>query len=376
MSRFDKALILLIGLISTLITAGCISNVQTSTAPSTKSPNITSPDNIPTSATITPGSTQATPGISTSTPVYPHTLKKNLPLPPAYIKLSIPVLPKPGETADLIININFIEREKQFFPEGIENAGVWTEFYWTSTKGSYSEAKQAILIPPSKVMVEGLTSWGGDLVYNIQSSCKIRLPLEGVWQIKSFFASEKYETIWSGLYFASLDGYAVKLTHGGNDDQPSYLRNFEYGMQSPLTLSEDMNPIILEADISKPPKVGEEAVITCRIRSLNDVPDFSAQFKFFKRRIDVDGAFSVPPDKLLVQGNLSWKGDLKANQSTVFSATIKFPETGEWEVYASGNSSERKANQMSGFAESIHMNITNDVSSYGWEKREPKSPNK
>jgi hypothetical protein len=363
---FVKCLILLLGLISFLIFAGCNSNVQTSTAPSTKSPNITSPGNIPNSATTTPGSTQATPSLSVSTPIYPHTLKKNFPWPSAYINLSIPVLPKPGETADLIINLNF---DTQYHPDKIEKVQVWTEFYYANPKGSYSEAKRAILIPPSEVAVMGLTSWEGDMVYNIQSNSKIRLPLEGVWQIKSFFASENYETILDDIIFASLDGYAMDLRNfAGLYNPPSYLRNFGYGAQSALTLSEDKNPIILEADISKPPRVGEEAIITCRIRSLHDVPSFSAKVDAFKRKLDV-GMNQVPPDKLLVQGDLSWKGDLKANQPTEFSATIKFPETGEWEVYASGNSSEREAKQMSGFAESIHMNITNDISSYGWETR-------
>jgi hypothetical protein len=349
---FIKYLVVVLGLIGILITAGCNSDTQTGTPAVISSPLITKPISSP------------LPTISFFSP------KTILPKPPNYVILSIPSLPKPGETADFIINVKFNPGEQKNYPNGITNTRVWTEFYYTNPKGSYSEAKRAILIPPSKVVIEGLTSWEGDLVYNIQSSSKIRLPLEGVWQIMSYFASEKYQAVRDDLYFASLDGYALDLiNHGGQYNIPSYLRNFGYGTYPEFTVAEGLNPIALEADISMPPKVGEEAVITCRIKSLNDVPDFSAQFKFFKRRTDVDGALPVLSEKLLVQGDLSWKGDLKANQTTEFSATIKFPETGEWQVYASGNFLARESIKMGGFAESILINISDDISSYGWEKR-------
>jgi hypothetical protein len=354
MSRFNKALILVIGLISTLILAGCNSNVQTNTPAITKSPIIKSPSiNSPSTSVSSPSS-----------------LKTNTPLTFAYVTLSVPNLPKPGELADFIINVKFSPGEQKYFPQGAKNGRVWTEFYYSNPKESYSEAKRAILIPPSKVVVEGLTSWEGDLAYNIQSNSKIRLPLEGVWCIKIYFSAEGYAPTWDRLYFASLDGYAVGLTYGGQYNTPSYLRNFEYGTYPEFTVTEGLNPIGIEADISKPPKVGEEAVITCRMKSVYDVPGFSAQFEFFKRRLEVDGVNSVPPDMIMVAGKINWEGDLKANQITEFSATIRFPEAGEWRVLARGNI------QINRLADSINLNITDNVSSYGWEKREPKSPNK
>jgi hypothetical protein len=354
--------------------AGCETGSQTSTnavAPSTRViASATSPLPVSPLTSSTPPITISNASASPAHASSPGSIPAYTTIPDIDINLVMPVLPKPGETVNLTLDV---KSASGYFPKGTENSKAWIEFNWSNTRGSYSEAKYATRIPVEEVVVSGKSSWEGDLtsVKNIQLNCKIRLPREGVWQIMGYFSGEGWKAptaTW--LYFGSLDGYAVDLmTYGGRYNEPSYLRNFKYGQSNRISLSE-LRPVILEADISKLPLVGEEAIITCRIQSLYDVPDFSALFMFFKGRLDANGeGLERQPDNLLVKGDLSWQGDLKAGQTVEFSAVIKFPEARKWHLNASGDSPEREKIKWGIFADNIYLNIANNLSSYGWEER-------
>jgi hypothetical protein len=348
--------------------AGCETGSQTGTDVVTPSQLVSSPVTSP--LTVSPG-TSSTPLVSSSNTsaslapaISPASIPAYTTIPDIGINLVMPVLPKPGETVNLTLDV---KSASGYFPKGTEKSKAWIEFYWSNTRGSYSEAKYATRIPLEEVVVSGESSWEGDLtsVKNIQLNCKIRLPREGVWQIMGYFSGEGWnKPTRNWLYFGSLDGYAVDLmTYGGLYNEPSYLRGFQYGLSQESSLDEQV-PLLINMNISKPPLVEEEAVISCRIRSLYDVPEFSAQFRFYKRRSEAGAEFGVPSDKFLVNGDLNWQGDIKTNQSVEFSAVIKFKEAGGWHINAAGNSRERENNHWGGYGDNIVMNISSDLSYY------------
>ena len=139
----------------------------------------------------------------------------------------------------------------------------------------------------------------------------------------------------------------------------AYIDNFPYGDVGNKIMDEITAPVILVLDISKAPRVGEEAVLSCRISSLHDVPDFSAQITF-SRRLEDNSLLEMPGGRLLINGDLKWAGNLKQNEPAEFSATIRFPEEGDLEVYAGGNSLENEANKRFGFYDYFLMNLTSD----------------
>jgi hypothetical protein len=95
----------------------------------------------------------------------------------------------------------------------------------------------------------------------------------------------------------------------------------------------------------------KELNYTASIVSLHDVPDFSAMFDFTNK----SARQRIPASDIIISGQSNWTGDLKANQVTQFSANIKLPEPGEWEIYVEGNSRHKEEINRSGYAESIKI---------------------
>ena len=128
-------------------------------------------------------------------------------------------------------------------------------------------------------------------------------------------------------------------------------------------LSETLNPVIQELDISKAPTVGEETILTCNIYSLYDVSDFSTQITFRKRTVG-NKTRKVSGDNLLVDGVLNWTGNVSKDVPSQFSATIKFPEEGDWQIHVQGNypTSEKYA-----FSDEMHLHVSHDLSYFGWK---------
>jgi hypothetical protein len=314
--------------------------------------------------------------------------------------LTISPPPKLGETADADFAIAF-PRDPIFHtipnPGSLYHSKAWVEFYWTNPWGSYSEAKGSVQVsakevvvgadvswqtsfgavsaPADKeVLIRGDVSWEGNALGAVESGStlhlrsKVRFPREGIWKIEGFFTGEgweKPESYWAKVAVTKDAGADLRKTDYKSGPL-AYLGNFPYGDVGNKIMDEITAPVILDLDISKAPRVGEEAILSCRISSLHDMPDFSAQISFWKRLAD-DSMLEVSPDKILINGDVEWKGDLKQNEPVDFSASIKFPEEGDWEIYVGGNSPENKASRGGGFADIIRMNIGADGGSFGWE---------
>ena len=323
----------------------------------------------PVVSTITSTTSTSTITSTTSVPTTQDTTS-----PPYFIYIVVNPLPKIGETAELVLTVNTNDPEFYLNNPGTENAKAWIEFWWTNTNGSYLEAKQAVQIPLSEVVISGDTTWQGNYKEKgkMELHCTIQLPKEGVWRIEGYFTGEGWkEPIYTYREFASSKNTAVMM-HSNELKASSlaYLDNFNYGFLKDKRkidyLSEQFDPVILELDISKAPKVGEEFTLTCTIASLHDVPDYSLSFTFYQRLPD-NNLIQVPGANLLVKGELQWRGNLKQAEPTVFTTTIKFPEEGDFEIYAGGISPTNINNQKGEDADILDITIKSTISFYGWQ---------
>ena len=342
-----KKLLYLLVVISLLIPIiGCH---ETSSSTSTSTSTTTS-----TTGTTT---TDSPPPVTTNTPaVYPLDFK---------LKLS--KIPQPGETAELTLDVSpmdlfLLSSDKP--KEGLANSKVWLDFTWVNLEGSYSDAKHGVSVPLSEVLVSGKTDIQGDVREQESLHCTIKLPREGIWIIRGNVLGEGWaspETITK--MYAIADGYAIGYGFTPNPELASsplaYLMYFPYGQIGYYTLNEMYNPIIQEIDISEAPKTGESATITVKITSLHDIYGFSSDIRFFHN----DKHEVVPGKSLYLNGDLSWSGDLKANEPVLYSVNIKFPEEGEWKIGTVGiTESDPRM-----FQDRIELTIGDGRSFYGWK---------
>jgi hypothetical protein len=341
-----KNIILFFFLLISVLTLGC----ETGNA---QSPAIYSP------GTIFPTETNAS--------------QSNIPEPtqaPLQLNLLLSKAPKLGETAELTYKL--IIRDIEKFGSGLANSKAWIDFEWTNIHGSYSEAKSTLPIPSSEVLVNGDSSWQGnalekrnDKIFN----CEIQLPREGIWKIKAYFQPEGSAYPESAdTQVAVADGTADIISSPEFSRGPlAYLGNFIYGNGNDPRL-DSSQPVILVTDISKAPKVGEEANLTCHITSLYDINDFLAKITISKWKKGTTGTVISETD-LLVKGDLVWRGSLKAMNPIDMVATIKFPEAGDWKIHYDGNTPNYGNTPKIDirYANEIRMTVTPIRGSFGWQ---------
>jgi hypothetical protein len=63
---------------------------------------------------------------------------------------------------------------------------------------------------------------------------------------------------------------------------------------------------------------------------------------------------------------LSWTGNVSKDVPSQFSATIKFPEDGDWLIHVQA---DYPINDIPGFGKDMYINISQDLSYFGWKDR-------
>jgi hypothetical protein len=294
------------------------------------------------------------------------------PYSPIDLTLDISSMPSLGKTVELTFTVEVKDLWDSLWNgqtvDTLSNAKASVDFFWADIHGSYSEAKYFVKIPLEDVLVDGELNWEGNALENreITLHSQIRLPKEGVWQISATFSGQDWTSMPSFTkYIAVADGEAVSMVERYLESSKiAYIGYFPYGNGYQKILDEEHAPVILELDIAKAPLTGEEVLLTCRITSLNDVPDFFTHISLFKNPQMIK---DIPFSSFLINGDLEWQGDLKKMTPVEFSAVIKFPEEGEWRIYAEGNSLLREEMELSGFADDILLTVTDEKSYYGWK---------
>jgi hypothetical protein len=104
--------------------------------------------------------------------------------------LTISKAPKIGETAEVTFTVNVIKLDASHPKEGLAKSKAWIDFYWTNTKGSYSEAYGAVQIPLEEVKMSGELPWEGSYSNGLTLKGRFQLPREGIWSIRASFYGE------------------------------------------------------------------------------------------------------------------------------------------------------------------------------------------
>jgi len=285
--------------------------------------------------------------------------------PSEWIDLSLSPVPKLGETAELtfhaVVGPNW---------EGSSDSKAGVEFSYANPTGSYSQAKYGVPVPLDEVMVSGELYWEGDIFEDglPKLTATIQLPREGVWVIRGYFSGESWtKNLEREIKVFVTEDTAMLMNNQEFRSGPfGYLSYFRYGQLSDRMTPSENDPTILELDISKTPCVDEEVQLTCRISSIIDFPGYTARISFWKRVEGTNKTYEVPQDSILVDGDLRWAGDLKKDDSMEFSATIKFPEEGDWEIKAYGDHPKYPGNL---YANTIQISVGTDKPYFGWEER-------
>jgi len=301
---------------------------------------------------------------STDTPTSSSTSSSTTTLPWEYdTELTISQAPKIGETAELTFTVDVIKLDNSHPEEGLARSRAWIDFYWTNTKGSFSEAYSPVQIPLEEVSVNGELSWEGSYDDVLTLHGEIKLPREGIWSIRGRFYGEGWSTGFGAeIEVAVADGTAAIMGTEDFENGPlAYLSANSYagGVSGP-GVPNDIHPVSLGLDISKAPRPGGEVTLSCRIISLIDVPDFSIQWSFYR------GKEEIPETEFLSSKDLDWKIDVKKDEPVVFSTVIKFPTEGDWDIAAVGKSG---INYLTGSGHRLKMSITSTRSYFGWMER-------
>jgi hypothetical protein len=123
-------------------------------------------------------------------------------------------------------------------------------------------------------------------------------------------------------------------------------------VEKPPSASSTSSPITVELAMSKAPRLNEPAMITCIVKSVFPAPNSVAQVE-------------LPSGATLIDGNLSWQGDLEPGSPVQLSGTIKFIEEGKWTIKAFAKYIIDD-NSCWGDGEYIYVTVTKDTGKFGF----------
>jgi len=118
------------------------------------------------------------------------------------------------------------------------------------------------------------------------------------------------------------------------------------------TSADPSTPITVELILSKAPRLEEPAELTFTISSVLDAPGTTAEIV-------------LPEGSALVDGKLTWSGDLAANQPVQLQAKMKFVEEGNWTIEAKARR-ELDSGDVWADAAYIYLHITESAGKVGF----------
>jgi len=118
------------------------------------------------------------------------------------------------------------------------------------------------------------------------------------------------------------------------------------------TSADPSTPITVELILSKAPRLEESAELTFTISSVLDAPGTTAEIV-------------LPEGSALVDGKLTWSGDLAANQPVRLQAKMKFVEEGNWTIEAKARR-ELDSGDVWADAAYIYLHITESAGKVGF----------
>jgi hypothetical protein len=233
-------------------------------------------------------------------------------------------------------------------PWDITNEKINIDFEWIEPKRD-----RVVKVPPENVLVQGDFNWEAAVTKDVpvEFSAVIKFPYEGNWRIRAVSTSPGWESGGVFLHVTEDSGMFGWL----EDYRPSTSDTF------PITPSERW-PMTVELDISKAPRLDEPVELTWVINSIRDIAEANGEVKFYL--MEGTDRVEVSMEDILIEGDLSWEGPLKEDTSVQFSATIKLPLEGDWEIHASADCYTEPEPINSGSV--LFLHVGKDKGRWGW----------
>ena len=188
-------------------------------------------------------------------------------------------------------------------------------------------------------------------------------PKKGVRQLV-----EKGKGHWNCSLFvqANLVFLVLSLLITGCSQSPSETSTIK---ETPAHETPASTPIKVHLSISKAPALNEKATLTYTISSSSNAANTTAEIKFTTARVGIFPA-PFPIGAVLVSGNLTWEGDLKAGEPISLSAEVVFKETGKWAIELNAHHVENE-NSSWGDIDIIYLTVGVDRGEFGWPPTGP-----
>ena len=252
---------------------------------------------------------------------------------PIEIDLELSRAPKLGETAELTFTIM-----PNYLPDrGTTQYRAWIEVTYVNTTGSYQESKLKLDTPASSILASGQsTTWDVILAEGepVELRSTVRFSEEGIWEIMAFLQRDGSErTMWGddirvAVYQDRAGIYGARADQVG---ELAWMRDYSPNVGS-RTGSSTIGQVTTTLDLSRPPRVGEPIELTWSIVSAKDVKQASVWIDFYLMTPGRAEATTIPEESILVTGDVHWEGSLQKHTPVSSSATIIFPEEGDWQI--------------------------------------------
>jgi hypothetical protein len=117
----------------------------------------------------------------------------------------------------------------------------------------------------------------------------------------------------------------------------------------------------LELQLEKAPRLNEPVKLICICRAIRDITNEKINVEFEWIEPKRDRVVEVPLEDVLVEGDFNWEAAVTKDIPVEFSASIKFPEEGNWKIRAVSTSPGWES-------DSIFLHVAEDSGMFGWQE--------
>jgi len=281
------------------------------------------------------------------------------PLPTTDVKLELSKAPKVGETAELTMTVTTRPDPRI----GLGHGRAWLAFSRVDTSGSYRNYKESIRgvnISPEAVLTRGNVNWEGRATTDapLVFQTTVRFPEAGIWEVTGYFQRDgrSHPTFGSIKLAVESDRAGIYGSEAYLTGELEWMKDYSRGRAVPKNV-----PITASLDLTSPPRLGEHAELTWSIVSAKDIENAGVNIEFKLMEQGTPLANKIKGNETLVAGDLSWQGSLEEGVPVSSSATIKFPQEGDWEIVLICDDSESIYE-----ASIIFLNVNKESGRWGW----------
>jgi len=282
------------------------------------------------------------------------------PRPPVWMELQLPKAPEVGEEVELTCTMY------SSYWDLPGEASI--EFELADREHSYDGT---IKMSSDKVLANGDLNWKGILNKKAATefSCIVKFPYEGDWRILGRFnINESWVNPYDQVSIGYSFGDSINFHVGKNFGMFGWEKDYSPNTGPYPYIASERFPMTVQLDISKAPRLDEPATLTWAINSIRDIVEVNGEIKFYL--MEETDRVQVPAKDVLVEGDLSWEGDVGQDVPVQLMATVKFPQEGDWEIRAWAHSPE----QPGGCNDPQFLSVGKEKSRFGWVEPHEKKP--